>query len=92
MPPKYKVKRLKRRLQGDAESESVSVRICAFGINIMLHHIIASFCIASHHTSCRINSKNRTRSKPSAITILLGKSLSTTIPYNSFAIEGPFSL
>jgi hypothetical protein len=28
---------------------------CAFGISIILHHIIASFHIASHHTSYRIN-------------------------------------
>jgi hypothetical protein len=28
-----------------------------FGINIMLHHIIASFRIALHHTSCRISNK-----------------------------------
>jgi hypothetical protein len=33
------------------------VWICVFGINIMLHHIIASFRVALHHTSCRINSK-----------------------------------
>jgi hypothetical protein len=51
-----------------AESESVSVWICVFGINVMLHHIIASSRIALHHTSCRINSKNRARSKPSAVT------------------------
>jgi hypothetical protein len=33
------------------------VWVCVFGINIMLHHIIASFCIALHHTSCRISNK-----------------------------------
>jgi hypothetical protein len=37
--------------------QSVSVWICVFGINIMLHHIIVSFRIALHHTSFRINSK-----------------------------------
>jgi hypothetical protein len=90
MPPKYKLKRLKRRPYGDAESKSVSVWICVFGINIMLHHIIASFHIALHHTSYRINSKDQARSKPSAITVLPGKFLSTTISYNNFAIEGLF--
>jgi hypothetical protein len=34
---------------------SVGVWICVFGIIIILHHIITSFCIASHHTSYRIN-------------------------------------
>jgi hypothetical protein len=33
------------------------VWVCDFGINIMLHHITASFRIALHHTSCRISSK-----------------------------------
>jgi hypothetical protein len=29
--------------------------VCVFGISIILHHIITSFRIASHHTSYRIN-------------------------------------
>jgi hypothetical protein len=33
----------------------VGVWVCVFGINIILHHIITSFSIASHHTSYRIN-------------------------------------
>jgi hypothetical protein len=35
----------------------VGVWVCVFGISIsiILHHIITSFCIASHHTSYRIN-------------------------------------
>jgi hypothetical protein len=57
MPPKYKVKRLKRRAEGDAESGSGLVWVCDFGIDIMLHHIIASFCIALHRTSCHISGK-----------------------------------
>jgi hypothetical protein len=40
---------------------SVSVWVCVFGINIMLHHIIASFRIALHHTSYRINSRLSTK-------------------------------
>jgi hypothetical protein len=31
--------------------------VCVFGIGIMLHHIIASFHIALHHTSYRIGNK-----------------------------------
>jgi hypothetical protein len=31
------------------------VGVCVFSISIILHHIITSFCIASHHTSYRIN-------------------------------------
>jgi hypothetical protein len=31
------------------------VRVCVFGILIILHHIITSFCITSHHTSYCIN-------------------------------------
>jgi hypothetical protein len=31
--------------------------VCDFGIDIILHHIITSFRIALHHTSCRISSK-----------------------------------
>jgi hypothetical protein len=34
---------------------SVGVWMCVFGISIILHHIITSFRIASHHTSYRIN-------------------------------------
>jgi hypothetical protein len=34
---------------------SVGVWVCVFGISIILHHIITSFRIASHHTSYRIN-------------------------------------
>jgi hypothetical protein len=34
---------------------SVGVWICVFGIDIILHHIITSFLIASHHTSYRIS-------------------------------------
>jgi hypothetical protein len=34
---------------------SVGVWVCVFGISIILHHIITSFCIASHHTSYCIN-------------------------------------
>jgi hypothetical protein len=30
------------------------VWVCVFGINIMLHHVITSFRIALHHTSCHI--------------------------------------
>jgi hypothetical protein len=37
---------------------SVGVWVCAFGINIILHHIIISFCITSHHTLYRINGMN----------------------------------
>jgi hypothetical protein len=37
------------------QSLCVSVWACVFGINIILHHIITSFRIASHHTSYRIN-------------------------------------
>jgi hypothetical protein len=33
------------------------VWVCVFGISIILHHIITSFRIASHHTSYRINDK-----------------------------------
>jgi hypothetical protein len=40
---------------------SVSVWACVFGINIMLHHIIASFRIALHHTSYRINNSLSTK-------------------------------
>jgi hypothetical protein len=40
-----------------AESGCVFTWVCDFGINIMLHHIITSFHIALHHTSCRISSK-----------------------------------
>jgi hypothetical protein len=39
------------------QSPSVFVWVCVFGISIMLHHIIASFRIALHHTSCCISSK-----------------------------------
>jgi hypothetical protein len=39
------------------QSRCVFVWVCVFGINIILHHIIASFRIALHHTSCRINSE-----------------------------------
>jgi hypothetical protein len=35
-----------------------SVGVCVFGITIILHHIIISFCITLHHTSYRINNKN----------------------------------
>jgi hypothetical protein len=31
------------------------VWVCVFGILIILHHIITSFRITSHHTSYRIN-------------------------------------
>jgi hypothetical protein len=34
---------------------SVGVWVCVLGISIILHHIITSFRIASHHTSYRIN-------------------------------------
>ena len=34
---------------------SVGVWVCVFGILIILHHIIASFCITLHHTSYCIN-------------------------------------
>jgi hypothetical protein len=34
---------------------SVGVWVCGFGIIIILHHIITSFYITSHHTSYRIN-------------------------------------
>jgi hypothetical protein len=34
---------------------SVDVWVCVFGIFIILHHIITSFRIASHHISYRIN-------------------------------------
>jgi hypothetical protein len=34
---------------------SVGVWVCVFDIDIILHHIITSFRIASHHTSYRIN-------------------------------------
>jgi hypothetical protein len=34
---------------------SVGVWVCVFGISIILHHIITSFRIASHHTSYHIN-------------------------------------
>jgi hypothetical protein len=34
---------------------SVGVWVCVFGIIIILHHIITSFRITSHHTSYRIN-------------------------------------
>ena len=34
---------------------SVGVWVCVFGILIILHHIITSFRITSHHTSYRIN-------------------------------------
>jgi hypothetical protein len=34
---------------------SVGVWVCVFGILIILHHIIALFCITSHHTSYCIN-------------------------------------
>jgi hypothetical protein len=33
----------------------MGVWMCVFDIGIILHHIITSFCIASHHTSYRIN-------------------------------------
>jgi hypothetical protein len=33
----------------------VGVWVCVFGISIILHHIITSFCIASHNTSYHIN-------------------------------------
>jgi hypothetical protein len=34
---------------------SVGVWVCVFGILIILHHIITSFCITSHHTPYCIN-------------------------------------
>jgi hypothetical protein len=34
---------------------SVGMWVCVFGIIIILHHIITSFRIASHHTSYHIN-------------------------------------
>jgi hypothetical protein len=34
---------------------NVGVWVCVFGISIILHHIITSFRIASHHTSYCIN-------------------------------------
>jgi hypothetical protein len=34
---------------------SVGVWVCVFGILIILHHIITSFSITSHHTSYCIN-------------------------------------
>jgi hypothetical protein len=41
----------------DAElvCSSVGVWVCDFGILIILHHIITSFCITLHHTSYCIN-------------------------------------
>jgi hypothetical protein len=44
MPPKYKVKRLKRRPYGDAESESVYVWMCLWHN----HHAASSHCIIPH--------------------------------------------
>jgi hypothetical protein len=35
----------------------VGVRVCVFGITIILHHIIASFRLTLHHTSYHINDK-----------------------------------
>jgi hypothetical protein len=37
------------------QSLCVPVWACVFDISIILHHIITSFCIASHHTSYHIN-------------------------------------
>jgi hypothetical protein len=37
------------------QSLCIPVWVCVFGISIILHHIITSFRIASHHTSYRIN-------------------------------------
>jgi hypothetical protein len=34
---------------------SVGAWVCIFGILIILHHIITSFCITLHHTSYCIN-------------------------------------
>jgi hypothetical protein len=34
---------------------SVGAWVCVFGILIILHHIITSFCITLHHTSYFIN-------------------------------------
>jgi hypothetical protein len=85
---------------------SVSVWACVFGINIMLHHIIASFCIALHHTSYRINSRLSTKqifSNNLNESVLrheanlrqiqfYQESLLTTVPHNRFAIKGFLSL
>jgi hypothetical protein len=51
------VKRLQSRSQGDAESGCVSVWFLTFGTNNIPHHIIISYCIASHHTSFCITKK-----------------------------------
>jgi hypothetical protein len=37
------------------QSLCVPMWVCVFGISVILHHIITSFRIASHHTSYRIN-------------------------------------
>jgi hypothetical protein len=42
------VKRLQSRSQGDAKSVCVSVWFLTFGTNNIPHHIIISYCIASH--------------------------------------------
>jgi hypothetical protein len=85
---------------------SVSVWACVFGINIMLHHIIASFCIALHHTSYRINNRLSTkqifdnnlnesvlRHEANLRQIqFYQESPLTTVSHNSFAIKGLLSL
>jgi hypothetical protein len=57
IPPKKKVKRLQSRSQRDAESGSISVCFLTFGANIIPHHTIISYRIASHHTSFCITKK-----------------------------------
>jgi hypothetical protein len=86
---------------------SVLVWACVFGINIMLHHIIASFRIALHHTSYRINSRLSTkqifgnnlmnesmlRHEANLRQIqFYQKNLLTTVSHNIFAIKGSLSL
>jgi hypothetical protein len=34
---------------------STGARVCVFGIVIILHHVIISFCITLHHTSYHID-------------------------------------
>jgi hypothetical protein len=85
---------------------SVSVWACVFSINIMLHHIIASFRIALHHTSYRINSRLSTKkifSNNLNESVLrheanlwqiqfYQESPLTTVPHNRFSIKGFLSL
>jgi hypothetical protein len=77
-------------------------RLCSLKPGCDMHHTIASFHIALHHTSYHINSKRSSTKQPFDNSLMnksvpghevnLRQFLSPIISHNSFAIEGLFSL